>query len=133
MTDLHRRIFDAVVTERGRQDEKWGVQRYPFRPTGEDWDNSFKVSMILAQDLCDHQAKEKKLTWWHILDEEFQEALSASRPEHRILEIIQFLAVGVAALEQLLEESDARRPVNRQPMNEGRQIENVVRREEVKA
>lgn len=102
-------IFDHINQERLRQDQKWGVQRHPFI-----YSNSQRLKDIFdyyglidpgkAKHQCDSRADNGTLTWTDILYEEFTEWVESvhnkSKEEQRE-ELIQLVAVAVAALEQL--------------------------------
>lgn len=105
-------ILLDIVSERHRQDEKWGEQNHPSvdtvlldRPGGcsaERMCEHFEVpNETRAKFLCDTADKNGQLTWSHIAVEELSEAISAPDDEQRLDELHQLAAVVVAWIENI--------------------------------
>lgn len=94
-----------VLEERKRQDAKWGEQNHPSGTGGE----GLGVDAARARARCDKAAKEGKVTWLHILDEEVREAFAEKNPEALRAELVQVAAVAVAWVEYLDRERKAGR------------------------
>lgn len=92
MSSADRSILIEVLFERIQQDEKWGPQDHQDG-TG---DEMYVFSADIARESCDLAAKEKKLTWRHILEEEFYESLAETDPTLLRTELIQLAAVATA-------------------------------------
>lgn len=99
MTEKRISIFAEIHLERERQDAKWGVQNHPIRP--EKSTRYFTVSADLSRELCDEAAENGTITWYHILREEFFEAMAESTLERQREELIQVIAVAVAMVENI--------------------------------
>lgn len=80
--------MNAVIAERARQDVRWGEQNHP---DGTNSDN--KEIADAYRDLTEQAAKEGRLTWRHIAQEEFWEALAETDPHRLHAELIQAAAV----------------------------------------
>jgi len=91
------RIAAEVILEREAQDAKWGEQNHPDG-TGDDLD---RLRADLAREATDSAAQEGRLTWKHILKEEFYEALAESDPARLRKELIQVAAVAVGWVEAI--------------------------------
>lgn len=91
----HQVVLDAIVAERERQNEKWGVQNHPDG-TGHVY---FKSNAERAKAITEHAAKIDSLQWWHILDEEVQEAFAEDDPQKLREELIHVAAVAVQWVE----------------------------------
>lgn len=84
--NLSAKAVLLVLQERQRQDQKWGVQRHPMG----EW------MMILQEELGEFaQACQKGSVQY-----------KESDAQDRIVELTQVVAVGLAMLEQLIEEKD---------------------------
>lgn len=92
------KILQEVFEERKRQLAKWGDQTHP--------DGTGTARAVLERDrailACDQAAKAGVLTWFHILNEEFWEAM-AEKPGSKDLEVelIQTAAVAIAIVEDI--------------------------------
>lgn len=80
-----------VHYERIRQDEKCGEQNHPNGTS-----QIFTETANTCRVMTDMAAKRGRLTWAHILNEEFYEAMSEEDPEKLREELIQVAAVAVA-------------------------------------
>lgn len=80
---------EEVRAELARQDAKWGEQNHP------DGTGRLDYSRMAAdwKGIVDAAAKQKKLTWRHILMEEVYEACAESDPEKLLSELLQVEAV----------------------------------------
>jgi hypothetical protein len=85
------RFFSDIEAERARQLTKWGDQRHPDGTNLENdgWRDH-------AQSQCQRAAAEGRITWAHILQEEFVEALAEVEPDKLRAELIQVAAVCAA-------------------------------------
>jgi hypothetical protein len=104
-------VLAEVRVERARQDAKWGEQNHPDG-TG-DWDayrGAWSEGTLKeirqgkareAKDYCDRAAKERRLTYRHILDEEVREAFAEDDKAKLRAELLQVAAVAVAWIEKL--------------------------------
>jgi hypothetical protein len=90
-TEPDAEFFRDVQAERARQLDKWGDQRHP---DGTNLDNSGWRDH--ARKICQQAAAEGRVTWAHILQEEFVEALAEVEPEPLRAELIQIAAVCAA-------------------------------------
>lgn len=86
-----------VFAERERQDRKWGEQNHPDG-TGRSVQRYLADS---AKRNCQQAADEGRVSWAHILTEEFYEALAESDPEKLRAELLQVAAVAVAWVEAI--------------------------------
>lgn len=91
-------IFNEILQERKRQDNKWGEQNHPI--VNKSVLNSFMHESV-AKDWCDNATKNKELTWGHIIIEEISEAMHAKTIEDMRTELVQCAAVLVAMIESL--------------------------------
>jgi len=96
MPDLDTVLAD-IRAERARQDAKWGEQNHP-NGTGRSGDPL--VAEVVKAD-CDRAARDGKLTYRHILDEEVCEAFAETDPAKLRTELVQVAAVAVAWIEKL--------------------------------
>ena len=88
-------LCDEIVAERWRQLKKWGPQSWP------DGTGGWGVSAAIAQLNCDRAAEDGSLTWRHILEEEFYEALDETEYQPLRTELLQLAAVCLAWVEDL--------------------------------
>jgi hypothetical protein len=86
-----RNFLRDVDAERLRQIDKWGDQRHP---DGTNLKNSDWRDHVQGQ--CRRAAAEDRVTWAHILQEEFVEALAEVEPDKIRTELIQVAAVCAA-------------------------------------
>lgn len=103
------RVLVDVVTERHRQDAKWGEQNH-VDGTGPDtqwvpWPdfggmNAVDVGTFL-RDRCQERAAMGHVTWLDIALEEFAEALAEEDEEKLRAELVQSIAVQVAWVEAI--------------------------------
>ncbi len=96
-SDETKSVLREVADERYRQDEKWGEQNHPDG-TGYP---QFKNMADIAKTVCDRAAKDGKLTYAHILEEEFWEALAETDKSKLRTELRQVAAVAVAWIEKI--------------------------------
>jgi hypothetical protein len=89
-------VIAEVVSERERQDAKWGEQNHD---DGTDAALAGAASIIKAR--VNGRAKDGTLTWFDILDEEIIEVLSEEDEEKLREELIQAAAVCVAWAEAI--------------------------------
>ncbi|WP_051734993.1 MULTISPECIES: hypothetical protein [Streptomyces] len=82
--------------ERGRQLQKWGDQRHR---DGTNLANDGWAAHAKAQ--CQNAADEDRLTWAHILQEEFTEVMAETNPARLRAELIQVAAVCAAWVSDL--------------------------------
>jgi hypothetical protein len=90
------RVERAVRDEREAQDAKWGEQNHP--------DGTERRRLRVAgasRSRCQRLAREGRVTWRHILDEEVQEALAEEDPAKLRTELIQVAAVAQAWAEAI--------------------------------
>ncbi|MFD0687443.1 nucleoside triphosphate pyrophosphohydrolase [Actinomadura fibrosa] len=112
------RVLSDVADEREAQDRMWGVQEFPdgsgpeFTPRAED-----------AKRECGEAAADGRLTWRHILAEEFFEALAESDPARLRNELVQTAAVAVKWIQSL----DRRRGAVHGAKGKGGVAEKLVR------
>jgi len=104
--NLVKRLLGDISDERSRQLAKWGPQRHPptilTLPTADRIDEQVCDGMERAAKAdCDRATEHKRLTWWHILNEELAEFNNARTDADRRQELIQLTAVCFAALEDL--------------------------------
>lgn len=84
-------FFHAVEAERAAQLAKWGDQRHP---DGTNLDNAGWREH--ARKICQQAAAEGRVTWAHILQEEFVEALAEVDPAKIREELVQVASVCAA-------------------------------------
>jgi hypothetical protein len=89
-------ILDEISAERVRQDTKWGEQNHPIRPMNT---RPFGPESMVAKRQCDIAHKAGRLSWYHILREEFLEVFAESDPAKQREELVQLAAVAVAMIE----------------------------------
>lgn len=101
-------IYSEIISERIKQDEKWGEQNHPIVNSLKTYDNHLPIleeydicNEERAKFLCNWNAQMKTLTWGHILIEEVSEVLHAPNKELMRGELIQCAAVIVAMIESL--------------------------------
>lgn len=86
-----------VCNERLAQHVKWGEQNLPNGTGG-----GFRRTMARLKRLaCEQAAQRGTVTWGHVLEEEFSEAMAETDPAKLKVELIQVAAVAVAWVEQL--------------------------------
>ncbi|MGW4850188.1 hypothetical protein ACWEPZ_03005 [Streptomyces sp. NPDC004288] len=85
------RFAAAVDTEREAQLAKWGEQKHP---DGTNLDNADWANHARSQ--CQRAADEGRVTWAHILQEEFTEALAETDLVKLRTELVQVAAVAAA-------------------------------------
>lgn len=96
--------MNEIEREHDRQVEKWGEQNH-LDGTGSRF---HQTRAKMRRHLCEKAAANGCLTWAHILDEEFSEALAETYPQALREELIQVAAVCVSwieAIERRLAES----------------------------
>jgi len=91
-------VLAEVAQERHRQDVKWGVnQDHPDGTGGIEREHE----AIFAKGRCDALAKEGKVTWLSILEEEQAEAFAETDPTALRAELIQVAAVACRWIEAI--------------------------------
>ncbi len=93
-------MFDVlmqIAEERRKQDEKFGEQNHPMVIEG--MEDTYAKFARIYKDSCDDATRRKRLTWRHIMEEEFWEAMAEKEYETRRQELVQLAAVVVAAIE----------------------------------
>ncbi|WP_216651584.1 nucleoside triphosphate pyrophosphohydrolase [Actinomadura litoris] len=90
------RVLADVAAERDAQDQMWGVQEFPDGSGPE-----FAERAEQAKRECAEASKRGRLTWRHVLTEEFYEALAESAPERLREELVQTAAVAVKWVQSL--------------------------------
>ena len=90
-------VLHEVFKERSAQDQKWGEQNHP-NGTGGPWS---RAQADIARKVCDDAADEGRLTWAHVLEEEFFEAMAETDVICLRNELIQVGAVAAAWVEAI--------------------------------
>lgn len=85
-----------VAMERARQDAKWGEQNHPMGTS-----DRLGYAAETAKMLCKREAACGTVTWRHIIEEEFWEAMAEEDPARLRAELVQVAAVAVAMIECL--------------------------------
>ena len=101
------KIFEEILAERQRQDEKWGEQNHPMR--GVSFDKQYGERVQFPPDSALRKTLEAykerngsdKKGWFDILIEEICEAFLETNPKRQREEMIQVAAVAVAIIESL--------------------------------
>lgn len=98
-------VLAEVMSERYRQDAKWGEQNHPDG-TGYDVPLTFGASCMggladVARRVCQRRASEGKVTYLDILFEEVAEAFAEDDPAKLRGELVQVAAVAVAWVEAI--------------------------------
>ncbi len=92
-------VLAEVGTERERQESVWGEQNHPdgTGPNLGAWGRYGSMSELAseARRVCDRHAAAGTLTWFHILREEYAEAMAEDDPAKLRAELIQVAAVAV--------------------------------------
>lgn len=89
-------VIDEVAQERAEQDAKWGEQNHP-----DGTSQLLTYAATSARERTNRSAREGKVTWMHILDEEVCEAFCEEEPGRLRAELIQIAAVAVAWVEAI--------------------------------
>lgn len=92
-----RDFAEAVDEERQRQLHTWGDQRHPMGTSG----HNFKREADAARRACQAAARNDTVTWFHIMREEFWEAMAETDPAKLQNELIQLAAVCQAMIHDL--------------------------------
>jgi hypothetical protein len=101
-TDMTRSdIFDAISTERERQDMKFGEQNIPILAPDENPANFDKAAQ-LCKRYCAEAVLDGTISWRHVLMEEVMEVFGATTHDHQVEELIQVAAVAVSMIECLV-------------------------------
>lgn len=93
---------EAVDEERQRQLRTWGDQRHPMGTSG----HNFKREADAARRACQAAARNDTVTWFHIMREEFWEAMAETDPVKLQRELIQVAAVCQAMIHDLSRHGD---------------------------
>ncbi len=96
------RVLGDVAAERVAQDAMWGVQEFPDG-TGPE----YTAAADSAKEECRTAWDDARLTWRHILAEEFYEALAEDDPQALRTELVQTAAVALKWV-QALDRRDGR-------------------------
>jgi len=109
--NLFERIVDEIRAERGRQDEKWGVQNHEMLQPGSFRDAEFYRFMAdmwkkendrrVAEGNAKGMPSDANCAWDGIFTEEFAEAFAEERPGLQYAEMVQTAAVAFAILDHL--------------------------------
>lgn len=97
-------VFQEVLTERLRQDAKWGIQDHPDIPKGCKTPHLFFdiPTADAARKFCEDAFRRGTGSFAHIFTEEVSEAIEdADTPERLRKELIQVAAVCVAWVEKI--------------------------------
>lgn len=86
-------LTDEVVAERWRQLKKFGEQHLP------DGTGGYDVSAAVAKLNCDRATEDGTVTWRHVLEEEYFEAITERQWERLRPELIQIAAVCLSWIE----------------------------------
>lgn len=92
-------IFIKTYKERKRQNKKWGDQRHPLHDLTSERALAFSE---VSKNICNKKARQKKLTWRDILQEEVDEVYASQNKEDQITELIQVIAVCCAIIYDLI-------------------------------
>lgn len=90
-------IFDEIAQERAAQLAQWGDEPLPLGFGG----HQFKVAADQLRRECDEANERGEVTHRHVLLEEVYEALAEGDPKKARDELIQVLAVGVKAIQDI--------------------------------
>lgn len=93
------RILGEVLVERDKQDAKWGEQNHPSVSGVFTSQASPVQPSVDARNACNEAARDGALTWAHIANEEFAEAIDAPNDKERREELVQLAAVITAWIE----------------------------------
>lgn len=97
-------VLDEVLGERERQHARWGEQNHP---DGTGWLMDVTGECVRteladqARAACQRADAAGALTWAHILEEEFHEAMACGDTSELRAELIQVAAVAVAWVEAI--------------------------------
>ncbi|WP_328739904.1 hypothetical protein OHA91_22890 [Streptomyces erythrochromogenes] len=92
------RFAQELDAERGRQLAKFGDQRHPDGTQDDAYNRTMRDA---ARAICEQHANRETLTWAHVLDEEYREALAETDPAKLRAELIQIAAVCAAWVSDL--------------------------------
>lgn len=96
-------VANEMISERARQDAKWGEQNHPSLPPYFNGDAlvAYMPSHETAKVMVDRDADAGQSSWAHIAIEELTEALDAESELERRTELVQLGAVIVASIEAI--------------------------------
>ena len=95
-------ILKEVLAERGRQEQKWGVQNHSILHPETCYEPSvYKKMAELHKIRCEARSKDGVLSWYDILMEEVYEVFAEETSENQREELIQVAAVAVQMVEYL--------------------------------
>jgi hypothetical protein len=102
-TDRTTSVLHEIARERSRQDAKWGEQDHSdgTNLANDSWRDH-------SRSLTNRAAAENRLTWAHVLQEEFTEAMAEVDPAALRAELVQVAAVATAWIEAIDRRGDAR-------------------------
>ncbi|WP_280407498.1 hypothetical protein [Nocardia brasiliensis] len=92
-----RWVSEDVLTERARQDARWGQQDHPDGTGGKAAGDQAST----ARAECEQAARHGRLTFRHILAEEVFEAFAETDPAKLRAELVQVAAVAQAWVAKL--------------------------------
>lgn len=87
----NKSIIEELIAERVRQEVKWGEQNHRDGTQAD-----YLQAATIAKYICERARKEGRMTWYHILNEEVQEAFCETDPAALRAELIQVAAVAIA-------------------------------------
>ena len=109
--DNKQNILNEIISERERQDKKWGVQNHPSVDSGLSQRDPYPSDRMCeeyeipsearAKQLCEINAKIGLITWAHIAIEEVSEVVAAKDEITRREELVQLGAVILAWIESI--------------------------------
>jgi hypothetical protein len=93
-------VLQLIDNERARQDELWGPADsgvFDSRPDGTE--PGYEDALLWARESYEIARSSGKMTWRHILAEEFYEVCSETNPDKLKEELVQLAAVCVEWIE----------------------------------
>jgi hypothetical protein len=107
--EVMNKIFEEILAERKRQDEKWGEQNHSLY-TSIETNNEIKKypdrSVLERALLCCRRRMEADKCWFDILLKEICEAFWEETPEKQWEKMVQVAAVAVEIIEYLDRENN---------------------------
>jgi hypothetical protein len=88
-------IFHDILTERARQNTKWGEQNHP------DGTGGWRAFLTIEKEACEEAARLGCVTWRHILAEEVEEAFAEEDAARLRTELIQIAGVALQWVEAI--------------------------------
>lgn len=90
-------VLAEVYEERVRQDEKWGEQNLPDGTGGSGRETYERIAKLS----CERATREGRLTFLHVLEEEFCEAAAETDEAKLRAELVQLAAVAAKWIEAI--------------------------------